>query len=475
MAVMTLADWLGHAERQHTVGIDLGLERVTRVAGALGFTGPDFRPAPRCLIIAGTNGKGSTTVFSEALLRARGLRVGATVSPHLHRFNERVRLDGIPVEDALLCRAFAAVEAARGAVPLTYFEYSALVALWVFRDAAVDVAVLEVGLGGRLDAFNLVGADVAVVTSIGLDHQEYLGSDVERIGIEKAGVMRPGRDVVIGSDVTASVRAEAMRLGCRLRAMGETFAFRQEPDRWHFTGATGTFADLPWGRLAPYNCAVAIEAVGCLESLTEAHVRSGLDTAELPGRCESWHIADRQLLVDVAHNPAGAAFLRRHVEARFPGRQFVGVLGMLADKDAAGVVSAFGPRVSRWICVPTTGPRGQRAEQLADRVRTALARAATDRGAPTGSTTGTGASIQPSGLAPRQQGAGPDQVAMAGDVADGLEAAVAATAPGDGILAFGSFDLVESLRDVLGAGRLSARLRVRASGGGSASGSALGG
>lgn len=433
MRPATLDEWLAHAERQHTVGIDLGLERVTRVAEALGFTAPDHRPAPRSLIVAGTNGKGSTTAFSEALLRAGGLRVGATFSPHVHRFNERVRLDGVPVDDAWLCRAFNAVEDARGAVPLTYFEYSALVALWVFRQAAVDVAVLEVGLGGRLDAFNLVGADVAVITSIGLDHEAFLGSDLEGIGREKAGVMRPGRAVVIGADVTASVHEAAWRLGCTVHAMDRTFAFRAEADRWQFRGAAGAFGDLPWGSLAPYNCALAIEAVGCLEPVTEAMVREALAVASLPGRCEPWNVAGRLLLVDVAHNPAGADFLRRLVALRYPARRFVGLLGMLADKDAVGVVRALHGVVDTWICVPTQGARGRSGAALAEQVRAALP--------------GAGFGNQ----------ADADRVRVAQDVRDGLQLAVAAARAGEAILALGSFSLVENLRDELAGGTLAAR------------------
>lgn len=438
MQPATLDEWLAHAERQHTVGIDLGLERVTRVAEALGFTAPDHRPAPRSLIVAGTNGKGSTTAFSEALLRAGGLRVGATFSPHVHRFNERVRLDGMPVDDAWLCRAFGAVENARGAVPLTYFEYSALVALWVFRQAAVDVAVLEVGLGGRLDAFNLVGADVAVITSIGLDHEAFLGSDLEGIGREKAGVMRPGRAVVIGADVTASVHEAARRLGCPVHAMDRTFAFRAEADRWQFRGAAGTFTDLAWGSLAPYNCALAIEAVGCLEPVTDAMVREALAVAALPGRCEPWNVAGRLLLVDVAHNPAGADFLRRLVTLRYPARRFVGLLGMLADKDAAGVVQALRGVVDTWICVPTRGARGRSGAALAQPVRAALAAGGSSAGASAG------------------------QVRVAQDVAGGLELALAAAQAGEAILALGSFSLVESLRDELTSGTLAARPWVAA-------------
>lgn len=425
MAPQTLPEWLAHAECQHTVGIDLGLERIARVAAAMGFAAPDYRAAPLSVIVAGTNGKGSTTVFTEALLRAAGLRVGATLSPHVHLFNERVRLDGHPVDDAVLCRAFAAVESARGATTLTYFEYSALVALSVFREAKVDAAVLEVGLGGRLDAFNLVGADVAVVTSIGLDHEAFLGSDLERIGQEKAGVMRPGRCAVIGADVTASVRREAQRLGCPLRIMGESFAFTEEPDCWHFEGAAGRFRDLPWGFLAPYNCALAIAAAGCLVPVTETMIQTALATARLPGRCEAWSVDGRLVVVDVAHNPAGAAFLRRLLQARYPGRRFVALAGMLVDKNAGGVADALGPLIARWVCVPTRGARGQAAASLAAQIRPVL----------------------PAGVRDAS-------IAVVEDVAAGFKGAMAAASPGDGILALGSFDLVENLRNLLSEGRL---------------------
>jgi dihydrofolate synthase/folylpolyglutamate synthase len=426
MVGRTLADWLTHAERQHKVGIDLGLTRVTRVAQAMGFVPPDHRPAPRCIIVAGTNGKGSTTVFAEALLRAAGHRVGATISPHVHRFNERVRLDGEPVADDVLCRAFETVEAARGDVTLTYFEYSTLVALHVFRDAAVDVAVLEVGLGGRLDAFNLVGADVAAITSIGRDHEAYLGSDLEGIGREKAGVMRAGRQVVAGEDVTASVAEEAARLGCTLRLMGRDFTCVQETGRWHHAGAAGMFRDLPWGVLAPYNCSVAIETVTCLERVTIASVQRALAEAHLPGRCEAWQIDGQRALVDVAHNPAGALFLRRLLECRYPGRRYVALLGLLADKDAAGVAAALAPLVDAWVCVPTTGVRGLAAATLAERLR--------------GSLPGHG-----------QEAA---TVIVADDLAQGLDMARHRAGAGSDVLAFGSFDLVERLRDALRAGRL---------------------
>ncbi len=421
MQPVTLDDWLAHAERQHSVGIDMGLARVGEVARRMGLRPPDHAPAPRSLIVAGTNGKGSTTTFAEALLIAAGRRTGATLSPHVHRFNERIRLDGQAVDDAMLCQAFAAVEAARREVPLTYFEYSALGAFSVFRGAAVEVAVLEIGLGGRLDAFNLVGADVAVITSIGLDHQAFLGDDLEQIGREKAGVMRPGRPVVIGADVTRSVGEEARRLGCPTKVMGTTFQLRVEADCWHFDGAAGSFSDLPWGWLAPYNCALAIEAVGLLEPLTGDRVRQALRTARLPGRCEAWQLQGRQVLIDVAHNPAGARFLRDLVAIRYPGRRIVALLGMLTDKDAAGVAAAMAGAVDTWVCVPTTVLRGQSGAALAERLQLALV---------------------------DSPGGAPD-IRVGADMSAGLAQTLACSAPGDVILAFGSFSVVEALRDLL--------------------------
>jgi dihydrofolate synthase/folylpolyglutamate synthase len=425
MGPASLSEWLRYAGTVHAVGVDLGLARVTEVAERLGFRGPERRPAPRTVIVAGTNGKGSTTVAIEALLRAGGLSVGSTLSPHVHRFNERVRLDGAAADDALLVQAFEAVESARADVPLTYFEFSALVALYCFRAAAVDAAVLEVGLGGRLDAFNLVSADVAVITSIGLDHQEYLGDDLDSIGREKAGVLRPAQRAVLGEAVSESVLAQARRLGCRTSRLGRDFHVRQGSDGWAFHGAAGSFTGLPWGGLAPANCALAIEAAGHFVAQQASRVRAALAGLHLPGRFEHWRLdGDVPLVLDVAHNPAGAAFLRGLLEAGHPGRRFVAVLGMLKDKDVAGVASALAERVSQWICVPTPGARGLAAGELAGRV----------------------AAVVPA-----------QRVAAVETVTEGLNRAAElvrgqARREGGGILAFGSFSLVEQGRDLLTAG-----------------------
>lgn len=415
-----LAGWLEHAERQHVVGVDLGLERVARVAAALGFEAPGHRPAPRNVIVAGTNGKGSVCVALEALLSGAGVRVGTTLSPHLHRFNERVRVAAAPLDDRHLCDAFAAVEAARGAVPLTYFEYGALVAMVCFRRADVDVAILEVGLGGRLDAMNLVSADLAVITSIGLDHQDYLGDDLESIGREKAGVLRPGQHVVLGREVSESVLAEADALGCRSSRLGADLEVRAGADGWDFHAPGLVLEDLPRGALAPDNCALALAAAAHLTPIDADLARAALARAELPGRFERWRMPGPgpsiPLILDVAHNPAAAAFLARRVAEEEPGRRFVAVLGSLADKDAAGVAAALDPLVAHWICIPTPGPRGRSAAATAAQLGAARSTAVED------------------------------------DMAAALRRARTALPEGGGILTLGAFSVIERARLVLQAG-----------------------
>lgn len=416
MVPQTLAQWLEYVEALHPAQIELGLERVLTVACELGLEPPRFAPAPRSIIVAGTNGKGSTCIFTEALLRETGLRVGSTMSPHLHRFNERIRIDGEPLGDAALSSAFSRVEAARRDVPLTYFEFSALVALDCFRKGGVEAAILEVGLGGRLDAFNLVSADVAAITSIGLDHQDYLGDDLEGIGREKAGVLRPGQSVILGERVTESVVERAGMLACSVRRAGQDFQTDMYFEGWDYRGVAGSFLGLPWGRLAPENCALGIEIASCFVQLDETLVRSALRKASLEGRFDARSFRGRLLLLDVAHNPAAARFLRRQIEVRYPGRRFLVLLGMLADKDHAGVVEALAPVVTGWICVPTKGARGLSSEALAGRL--------------------------------------PDDVdaAVAADALQALNRALSSSAPEDGILAIGSFDLVDQVSDCLKSG-----------------------
>jgi len=372
-ATRSLADWLSHAESVHRVGIDLGLSRVRRVAERLGV----LPPAKENFVIAGTNGKGSTSVYLEALLRASGRHVGTTLSPHLSRFNERIRVNGRAVDDRVICEAFAEIETSRGDVTLTYFEFGILAALLVFKHSAVDATVLEVGLGGRLDAVNVVDADVATITSIGIDHVDYLGPDRESIGREKAGICRAGAPTVYGeASIPSSIVEAADRLGSRLVRYGIDFNARANADGWTFTGVRGgastTLSGLATPSVALPNAATALQTF-MLHDRTHAIeplVRAAA-TARLPGRFERFSMGDVDVVVDVAHNPHGAAFLASQLRATRPAAgRTIAVAGFLQDKDAQGIVAALDGQVDEWVFVGTDGARGQTAAKSAAKVRT---------------------------------------------------------------------------------------------------------
>ena len=358
----SLDDWLEYIGQVHVKDIDMGLDRIRQVAGRLEV----LEPAPVSVIVAGTNGKGSTCMALERLLMADGVRVGTTVSPHVSRFNERLRVAGAELADEALCDLFTEVDDARGNVPLTYFEFSALAALLAFVRQEVEVAILEVGLGGRLDAFNLVDADLAIVTSIGLDHQDYLGCDLEQIGREKAGVFRSGQTVVLGS-VTDSVRTSAAQLGCRILERGQDFQITEQQHAWSYRcdALKSSATDIPRGTLAPSNCALALTAATLLGHTPPL---TSLAEVDFPGRLERHDLAGVPVLLDVAHNPAGAAFLANQLRVLFPGRRYVAIYGALADKDPAGVAAALGDLVTCWLTIGTEGWRSQSAVATAERL-----------------------------------------------------------------------------------------------------------
>ncbi|HRO27721.1 MAG TPA: Mur ligase family protein, partial [Luteimonas sp.] len=273
----TLPDWLAYIERQHPKSIEMGLERVREVAVRMRL----YRPAHRVITVGGTNGKGSTVAFIEAIARAAGLRVGAYTSPHLLAYNERVRIDGRDADDAALSSAFAAVEAARGDTLLTYFEFGTLAALWLFQRADLDLAILEVGLGGRLDATNLVDADVAVITTVDLDHQDWLGEDREAIGAEKAGIARAWKPLVLGDDdPPASVLRHAYAIGASAIRAGSDFFFeRLDAARWRWRELDYALElSLPAlaARVQLRNAAIAIAALRALDiEITDTALTSG--------------------------------------------------------------------------------------------------------------------------------------------------------------------------------------------------------
>lgn len=354
---MTLDDWLDYIERLHSREIELGLARVAEVADRLALR---RLPCP-VIMVAGTNGKGSTCTLIERLGRASGLRTALYTSPHLFRFNERICLDGEPVSDALLCQAFADVEAARLTLPLTWFEFTTLVALRVFSQAGIDLAVLEIGLGGRLDAVNLLDADVAVVTSIGLDHQDWLGSDVEQIGGEKAAIARPGKPLVCGSaDMPASVEQTAARCGATLLCAGADFTDAGAVLRWQ----DGSYP-LPAKRLVPLgrdNLLTAIQALACLVPVSASAIDRVAGSA-MAGRCQQLVLAGNDWFFDVGHNREALARLL----ASLPpprGRRLV-LFAMLADKPAQQVMTDFAATVDHWYLAGLSVSRGQSAASLA--------------------------------------------------------------------------------------------------------------
>ena len=371
MPARSLADWLAFIERQHPNTIAMGLDRVREVAARMGLA----RPARKTLVVGGTNGKGSTVAFVEAIARAQGLRVGAYTSPHLHRYNERVRIDGRDADDAALVEGFEAVEDARGNVPLTYFEYGTLCALWLFQRAALDLAVLEVGLGGRLDAVNIVDADAAIVTTVDLDHQDWLGGDIEAIGFEKAGIARPFKPLVLGDDdPPASVLRHAYAIGAQAwRIANDFFAERIDAERWRWR-EVGFSMELPVPALAApvqlRNAACAIAALRALRLRIDPDAyRQGVRHAQVTGRLQRFQRDGVEVLVDVGHNPQAARALAAWLRAQ-PRRRTLAVYAALADKDAPGVVEALADAVDGWHLAGTldAGTRGQAAAALAKRL-----------------------------------------------------------------------------------------------------------
>lgn len=362
-----LAQWLEFIGRQHPDAIALGLDRVREVLARL-----DARIDCPVITVAGTNGKGSVCAMLEAILHASGRRVGLYTSPHLLRYNERVRVDLREAEDAALEEAFAAVEAVRGNVPLTYFEYGTLAALWLFARAALDALVLEVGLGGRLDAVNAIDADCAVITGIGLDHAAYLGDTRESVGREKAGIFRAGRPALVADpEPPASVFESAARAGARLLCLGKDFGYRAHPGQWDYWGPAGRRAALAHpalrGARQLRNAAAALAALDALREtlpVSMQDVRRGLAEVVLPGRFQV--LPGRpQVILDVAHNPEAAQALAENLGASGFAAQTIAVFGMLKDKDIEGVVRQVAPRITRWHLADLGGARGMRAAELA--------------------------------------------------------------------------------------------------------------
>jgi dihydrofolate synthase/folylpolyglutamate synthase len=366
----SLDDWLRWQEALHPQAIALGLERVQRVAGRLGLPAP----GPRTLTVAGTNGKGSSAALLTEIYRAAGYRVGTYSSPHLLRYNERVAIAGRPLSDAALVEGFQAVEAARDGVPLTYFEFGTLAALWLFRAAGVEVQVLEVGMGGRLDAVNLVDADGALITNIGLDHVEFLGRDRERIGFEKAGILRGGRVAVcVDPEPPASIDRQAAAVGASLWHLGRDYRWQPAADAWNWHGPASRHKKLPppalAGAIQYRNAAGVIALVTRLQPLLpvpQTALRAGLVRVRLPGRFER----RGRVILDVAHNVEAARVLADNL-AQVGARGLHLVVGMLADKPVEGFVQALAPRARRFYFGGLPPPRGLAGPVLRQRAAAA--------------------------------------------------------------------------------------------------------
>jgi dihydrofolate synthase/folylpolyglutamate synthase len=376
----SLAEWLSYIEQQHPATIDMGLERVRAVATAMGLG----QPAPHTIVVGGTNGKGSTVAFIEAIARAAGWRVGAYTSPHLLRYNERVRIDGEDASDAALIAAFNAIEDARGSTTLTYFEYGTLAALHLFAQAGLDLAVLEVGLGGRLDAVNVVDADVAVITTVDIDHADWLGEDREAIGVEKAGIIRGWKPVILGeTDPPSSVLARAYLLGANaIRGGSDFFADTIDAQHWSWRDV-GFRIELPMpalrGPIQLRNAASAIAALRALDKpLPRAAIVEGVAQARIRGRLQAFERDGVEVLVDVGHNPQAARELAAALKAATITGRTVAVFAALQDKDVVGVVEALADRVDGWHLAGLEGARAQSATALLARLAgTAAAAAAT--------------------------------------------------------------------------------------------------
>ena len=350
----------------------MGLDRVDDVRSRM-----DATLGCPVITVTGTNGKGSTCALLESMLVAAGYRTGLYTSPHLVSYNERVRIDGAPATDDALLAAFNAVEDARADVPLTYFEFGTLAALWLFARADLASAVLEVGLGGRLDAVNVIDADVAVVTNIDLDHMDYLGATREDIGREKAGIFRAGRPAICGDPhPPATLVAQARVLGVALTQIGRDYGFVASEGQWDYWGPGGARHGLPHpalrGAIQLVNAATAIATLDLLRArlqISAGALRTGLVSVELAGRFQV--LPGRPtIVVDVAHNPHAARVLAAALGTMGFHPRTIAVFGMLADKDLDGVIAAMKARVDRWHVTPLPGPRGADAAAL----RNSLAR-----------------------------------------------------------------------------------------------------
>jgi len=403
-----LDDWLGYLERLHPSTIDMGLERVAAVRNRLGLA-----QAFPLITVGGTNGKGSTCAMLESCLRCAGYDTGMYTSPHLMHYNERVRIGGAEATDDMLVDAFRRVEEARGDTTLTYFEFGTLAAVLLFVEAKIDAAVLEVGLGGRLDAVNAFEPDCAVVVTIGIDHIDYLGGTREKIGFEKAGIFRKGKPAIVADpDPPVSLLEHARDIGADLRMIDRDFGYAAAEVQWRFWDWRGKRDGLPFPALrGDYQLANASAALAALDSVRErlpvdnGAIRRGLVQVELPGRFQV--LPGRPMIIlDVAHNPHAGAHVAQNLKRLGERGRTIAVFAMLKDKDIEGIAAAMLPLIAEWFVAPLPIPRGADIERLESALRVANVTA---------------------------------PVIRCDDVADAMQRARERAGPDDRILVFGSF------------------------------------
>ncbi|MBU2154846.1 MAG: bifunctional tetrahydrofolate synthase/dihydrofolate synthase [Gammaproteobacteria bacterium] len=421
MTERSLADWLSYLEQLHPSAIEMGLERSRIVLQRLGLA----KLAPRVITVTGTNGKGSTCAFIASLLQGQGLKVGVYSSPHLLRYNERVQIAGVEATDAMLCEAFAVVEAARGETSLTYFEMGTLAAFWLFQQAGLDALVLEVGLGGRLDAVNLLDADIALVTSIGIDHADWLGDTRESVAFEKAGIFRAGQPALCGDlEPPQPLLDQVALLDAPFFLRGRDYDLSITAQNWSWYGLNHqgevlSLTHLPLLDLPMENAALALQAYAVMQlpwqpELISQALQQTRVTGRLDRRILNWQGKSLTLLLDVGHNPHAAEYLAQRLASRVLSGKRLAVFGLLADKDLPGVVAPLLSEVDSWAVAALPTSRTRAAAELQ-------------------------AHLQNSGA----------QVAAYANVQAALEAQCEQASDGDEVLLFGSFYCVAEALDWL--------------------------
>jgi len=360
-ATSSLLVWLDYLNSIHTSAIELGLDRIQVVASQANL----IKPAPKVITVAGTNGKGSTCALIESILIDAGYHVGVYSSPHLIHYTERVRINGKELSDQEHIDAFVKIEHYRSDVSLSFFEFSTLSALQLFKTNNVDVVVLEVGLGGRLDATNVVDHDVSVITSLAIDHVDWLGDDINVIGYEKAGIFRPNKPAICGQpNPPASVAAHADDINANFYQVGIQFQYQVNKSSWCWNCAAFELSDLPIPSLPLPNAATALMALGSLDlEISDINIVNGLKNAHLPGRMQIIS-TDPDILLDVAHNPHAAKYLSQQLQKKYGDKRIHAVIGMLHDKDIKETIANLVPVITHWYPCSLSGPRAAKASEL---------------------------------------------------------------------------------------------------------------